>query len=112
MGSLAGLAGPLGLDPADRVGGGPADGAGVVAAQLDGDGVQGLGASTGAGVHGLSGDPGGLGVKAENTGGGNALQVLGPALFSRSGFVIIQLGMKSAKVTGVGVSHFGPAPLH
>src|SRR5262249_54860083 len=41
MGSLAGLAGPLGLDPADRVGGGPADGAGVVAAQVDGDGVPG-----------------------------------------------------------------------
>src|SRR5262249_61820285 len=41
MGSRAGLAGPLGLDPADWVGGGPADGAGVVAAQLDGDGVFG-----------------------------------------------------------------------
>jgi hypothetical protein len=41
MGSLAGLAGPLGLDPADGVGGGPADGAGVVAAEVDGDGVLG-----------------------------------------------------------------------
>ena len=58
MGSLAGLAGPLGLDPADRVGGGPADGAagvdapegdflpgdhddaGVAGAPLGGDGLS------------------------------------------------------------------------
>ena len=38
MGSLAGL---LGFDAADRLGGGPADGAGVVAAQVDGDRVSG-----------------------------------------------------------------------
>jgi hypothetical protein len=36
-----GLAGPVGFDAADRLGGGPADGAGVVAAQVDGDGVAG-----------------------------------------------------------------------
>jgi hypothetical protein len=35
MGSLAVL---LGFDAADRLGGGPADGASVVAAQVDGDG--------------------------------------------------------------------------
>ena len=38
MGSLAGL---RGLDAADWLGGGPADGAGVVAGQVDGDGVGG-----------------------------------------------------------------------
>ena len=36
-----GLAGPVGLDAADRLGGGPPDGAYVVAAQVDGDGVLG-----------------------------------------------------------------------
>jgi hypothetical protein len=36
-----GLAGPVGLDAADRLGGGPADGAGVVTAQVDGHGVLG-----------------------------------------------------------------------
>ena len=38
MGSLAVL---LGFDAADRLGGGPPDGAGVVAGQVDGDGVGG-----------------------------------------------------------------------
>jgi hypothetical protein len=38
MGSLAGL---LGFDAADRLGGGPPDGAGVVAGQVDGDGAGG-----------------------------------------------------------------------
>jgi hypothetical protein len=38
VGSLAVL---LGLEAADGLGGGPADGAGVVAAQVDGDGVVG-----------------------------------------------------------------------
>jgi len=36
-----GLAGPVGLDGADRLGGGPPDGAGIVAAQVDGHGVLG-----------------------------------------------------------------------
>jgi len=36
-----GLAGPVGFDAADRLGGGPADGAHVVVAQVDGDGVLG-----------------------------------------------------------------------
>ena len=40
MGS-PGLAGPVGLDAADRLGGGPPDGAGVVAAGVDGHGVVG-----------------------------------------------------------------------
>jgi hypothetical protein len=38
MGSLAVL---LGFDAADRLGGGPPDGAGVVAGQVDGDGAGG-----------------------------------------------------------------------
>src|SRR5215471_5592704 len=40
MGS-PGLAGPVGLDAADRLGGGPQDGADIVAAEIDGDGVVG-----------------------------------------------------------------------
>src|SRR5690348_8559314 len=40
MGGL-GLAGAVGFDAADRLGGGPPDGAGVVAAQVNGDGVLG-----------------------------------------------------------------------
>ena len=36
-----GLAGPVGLDAADRLGGGPSDGADVVAAEVDGHGVVG-----------------------------------------------------------------------
>ena len=36
-----GLAGPVGLDPADRLRGGPPDGTGVAAAQIDGQGVLG-----------------------------------------------------------------------
>src|SRR5215472_714931 len=40
MGS-PGLAGPVGLDAADRLGGGPEDAADIVAAEIDGDGVVG-----------------------------------------------------------------------
>src|SRR5690349_22164798 len=40
MGS-PGFAGPVGLDAADRLGGGPPDGASVVAAEVDGHGVVG-----------------------------------------------------------------------
>jgi hypothetical protein len=41
LGDIGGLAGPVGFDAADRLGGGPADGAGVLAAQVDGDGLGG-----------------------------------------------------------------------
>ena len=37
---MGGLAGPVGLDAADRLGGGPPDGAGVLA-EVDGDGLGG-----------------------------------------------------------------------
>jgi hypothetical protein len=47
MGSLAGL---LGLDAADRLGGGPADGADVVAGQVDREGVGGSPAAAGIGL--------------------------------------------------------------
>jgi hypothetical protein len=40
LGSIGGLAGPVGFDAADRLGGGPADGAGVLV-EVDGDGVGG-----------------------------------------------------------------------
>jgi hypothetical protein len=40
-------------------------------------------------------------VTAENTGGGTALKVAGPAQFARSGTVSIAYPAKSATVTGV-----------
>jgi hypothetical protein len=64
-----------------------------------GDGVH---ASTGtAGAAALFGEGGaGVGVRAKST-TDNALQVEGPAAFSRSGVVIVKAGNRSAKVTGV-----------
>ncbi len=38
---MGGLAGLLGFDAADRLGGDPADGPGVLAAEVDGDGLGG-----------------------------------------------------------------------
>jgi hypothetical protein len=73
MGSLAGLAGPLGLDPADWVGGGAADGPGVVAAQVDGDGV--LGDVGGDGLPGVDAAEGDLLADDHDHAG-----VAGPAL--------------------------------
>jgi hypothetical protein len=66
-------------------------GAGVTGTTSDraNGGVQGVNQGTGPGV------------LAQNTGGGAALQVSGPAAFSRSGAVSIPAGKSSAKVTGL-----------
>src|SRR5439155_15022498 len=63
-----------------------------------GNGVEGH-ASTGWGVFGVSSN--GVGVVAENTGAGPALQVAGPSVFSRSGIATFPLGAKSLTVTGI-----------
>jgi hypothetical protein len=70
------------------------------AASSTGDGVFG-GATAGKALYGSATDPAGVGVLAENTAGGTALQVSGPALFSRSGTVSIAFPAKSATVSGV-----------
>jgi hypothetical protein len=62
------------------------------------DGVQGQ-TGTGAGVNGRAVDAAGVGVLAENTVGGTALQVNGPAAFTRAGTVSIPYPSKSATVT-------------
>jgi hypothetical protein len=61
-------------------------------------GVQGQ-TGTGAGVSGRAVDAGGVGVLAENTSGGTALQVNGPAAFTRAGTTAIPYPAKSATVT-------------
>ena len=62
-----------------------------------GPGVKGESRSGGAAVHGLTAS-GGTGVLAQASGGGTALQVSGPALFSRSGLVTIT-GQQTATVS-------------
>jgi hypothetical protein len=54
---MGGLAGPVGLDAADRLGGGPADGAGAGGGQVDGEGVLGdVDGNDPAGVEAAQGD--------------------------------------------------------
>jgi hypothetical protein len=86
-------------------------GAGVVGTggPTDGNGVVGSGAGAGAGVVGMgatgvrgTGQVGGAGILAENPGGGTALQVSGPSVFSRSGTVSIAAGQSKATVTPPG----------
>ena len=59
--------------------------------------VLGLTGSGGTAVHGLAAS-GGTGVLAQASGGGTALEVSGPALFSRSGLVTIT-GQAAATVS-------------
>jgi hypothetical protein len=54
------------------------------------------------GVQGKEFTTTGTGVEADATGGGTALRVDGPALFSRSGTVVIPSGSKTATVTTPG----------
>ena len=97
-------------DGAGVVGNGAGTGAGVVGSSAGtGAGVVGLGGVSGTGVQGMteagtgvSGqavDAGGVGVFAENSAGGTALQVNGPAGFTRAGTVGIPYPGKSATVT-------------
>lgn len=113
-GQTAGVFGDAGLGGAGVVGtGGPESGSGVqgIGGGNTGTGVIGVGGGTGPGVYGTSdgGGPGVVGfsgaappgVVAQNTGGGPALQVAGPAEFSRSGLLTVAAGSSSATQTGV-----------
>lgn len=104
--------------------GGTSGGSGVVGSgRGNGVGVTGIGAGPGAGVSGIGGPGGdgvtgeatkgrgvhgtasaaqGIGVLAENTGGGTALKANGRAVFSRSGILTVAAG--SSKVTKTGVA--------
>jgi hypothetical protein len=74
-------------------------GAGVIGlGGVSGTGVQGM-TQTGAGVSGQAVDAGGVGVLAQNAAGGTALQVNGPAGFSRAGTAEIPYPSKTATVT-------------
>jgi len=55
-------------------------------------------------VNGRAVSAAGAGVLAENTAGGNALQVSGTAAFSRSGVVTVAAGQSSATKTGVALT--------
>jgi len=55
-------------------------------------------------VHGNAVDAAGVGVLAENNGGGTALEVTGPSVFSRSGVLTVGGGKSSATKTGVALS--------
>jgi hypothetical protein len=80
----------------------PADGIGVQGiGQGTGDGVLGV-ASGGRGVHGAATTVSGVGVLAENTAGGAALQVSGKIAFRRSGIATVKAG--SSKVTRTGIA--------
>jgi hypothetical protein len=61
-----------------------------------------LGASDIAGGIGIRGEGAAVGVQAAVTGSGVALDVQGPAKFSRSGTVVIPAGRKTATVTPAG----------
>jgi hypothetical protein len=83
--------------------GGTGGGAGVFGVGAGtGDGVKGQGGTSGgAGVRGVSSTATGVGVLAQNNSGGPALQVAGPASFSRSGTLTVATGKSSANQTGV-----------
>jgi hypothetical protein len=84
--------------------GGPPNGTGVQGTGLGaGDGVLGV-ASGGNGVHGKATTAAGVGVRADNTAGGAALQATGPAIFSRSGVLTIGAGKSTATKTGVALT--------
>jgi hypothetical protein len=68
-----------------------------------GDGVSGS-SPTGNGVRGTATAAAGVGVLAENTAGGVAFQVTGPAVFSRSGILTVAAGKSSATKTGVALT--------
>ena len=70
----------------------------------DGSGSAVYGQSTGSGA-GVFGDTAnGTGVLARTTGSGNALKVIGKAVFSRSGIVTIAAGKSFLTVTLAGVT--------
>jgi hypothetical protein len=83
---------------------GGASGDGVVGVGgSNGNGVVGRGGRNGAGVIGTGGESGGVGVVAESD-DGDALHVNGPAIFSRSGMVVVPSDEKTAVVAVPGLT--------
>jgi hypothetical protein len=84
--------------------GGGTNGSGVLGqGGGNGAGLLGIAFGTGPAVHGR-GPAAGVGVLAENSDGGTALKVTGPAVFSRSGILAIAAGSSSATKTRVPLS--------
>jgi hypothetical protein len=84
--------------------GGPQDGAGMQGnGQGTGDGVIGV-TSGGSGVHGKATTAGSVGILAENSAGGTALQANGRAIFSRSGILTMNSGQSTATQTGIALT--------
>jgi hypothetical protein len=106
---VAGFASAASSNGIGVTGTGNGTGAGVVGTGGNnggtGAGVQGTGGSNGGpGVHGTSRAASDPGVLAENTASGPALQVSGPAAFSRSGALTVAAGKSSATQTGVALT--------
>jgi hypothetical protein len=102
-GRASGVTGVGGPNAGDGVGGfGTGGGNGVSGSGGNGTGagVWGTGGG-GPGVRGTSKAASAPGMLAENTAGGTALQVAGPAAFSRSGALTVAAGKSSATKTGV-----------
>ncbi len=106
---VAGFASAASSNGIGVTGTGNGTGAGVVGTGGNnggtGAGVQGTGGSNGGpGVHGTSRAASAPGVLAENIASGPALQVSGPAAFSRSGALTVAAGKSSATQTGVALT--------
>lgn len=79
--------------------------AGVLGRGNGGPGVVGTGGALGGnGVEGRVRNASAAGVLAENTAGGNALQVAGKAAFDRSGILTVGQGSSSATQTGIALT--------
>ena len=108
FGDSPGKSGVLGNGPIGVLGdsinyvSGPAGVIGVMGRSTYGKGVYGEGDTHG--VHGKTANAAGIGVLAENTAGGPALQVTGKAKFSRSGKAIVPAGTSIVTVPGVALS--------
>jgi hypothetical protein len=93
---LSGTGGPDGGPGVTGTGSGIEFGIQGFGGRADGGGGGVLGeSSSGTGVHGKSAAAGAAGVLAENTSGGPALRVAGPAVFGRSGVMTVGAGSSS-----------------
>ena len=103
---MGGLAGPVGFDAADRLGGGPPDGAGVAAAQVD--------------CHGVFGDVAGDDAPGMNPAEGDLLPddhddagVAGPALDGDrlSGGALLPSTLDGARIDAEDIGQMNPCPM-
>ncbi len=110
-GGVEGIAGGSAIGVYGQGGGGGGNGVQGYAGASSAVGVFGVnvfggtgivGASDAAGGIGIRGEGAAVGIRAQVTGSGVALDVQGPAQFSRSGKVVIPSGKKTATVTPPG----------